>query len=306
MDELSAQQMKDAVAALKKQKNAVIVAHNYQNDEVQNIADEVGDSFYLSKICAKSSAETIVFCGVKFMAESAKILSPQKTVLLPVLQAGCPMADSITAEDVRALKAAHPGAPAVCYINTTAAVKAECDVCCTSSNAVKIVRSLKEREIIFLPDRNLGSYVAAKVPEKTFYLFNGCCVTHNRFGAAEVDAAKKANPGAPVAVHPECAPDVVRAADFVGSTSEIIDFCRKTPAGTVIIGTEMGVLNKLKHDNPEKKFPLVTPRLVCSNMKLTTLKSVYTALKEEKHKIEVEENVRLKAKTCLERMLELA
>lgn len=306
MDELSASQMKDAIFDLKKQKNALIVAHNYQNDEVQDIADEVGDSFYLSKICAKSDADIIVFCGVKFMAESAKILSPHKTVLLPVPEAGCPMADSITAPDVRALKAAHPGAPVVCYINTTAAVKAECDVCCTSSNAVKIVRSLTEREIIFLPDKNLGSYVAGKVPEKTIHLFNGCCVTHNRFGAGEVAAAKKANPGAPVAVHPECAPDVVRAADFVGSTSEIIDFCRKTPAKAVIIGTEMGVLNKLKHDNPEKTFPLVTPRLVCSNMKLTTLKSVYEALKEGKHKIEVEESVRLKAKTCLERMLELA
>ena len=293
------------ISRLKKERNAVIVAHNYQNDEIQNIADEVGDSFYLSKFCAKSSARCIVFCGVRFMAESAKVLSPEKTVLLPELRAGCPMADSVTAEDVRKIRREHPGAVTVCYINTTAEVKAECDICCTSSNAVKIVNSIREKDIIFLPDKNLGSYVRKKCPGKNIILYNGCCVTHNRFGSAEVETARQSYPGAPIAVHPECPPEVVEKADFVGSTSEIIDYCRKVPAKRIIIGTEMGVLHKLKHDSPEKEFFLLSPRLVCSNMKLTTLSSVCQSLREGKHSIEVDEEIRLRAKSCLQRMLEL-
>lgn len=293
------------IKRLKRERNAIIVAHNYQNDEVQDIADEVGDSFYLSRVCAKSDADVIVFCGVRFMAESAKILSPQKNVLLPEKSAGCPMADSITAKDVLRLKAEHPGAPVVCYINTSAQVKAECDICCTSSNAVRIVRDMPEKEIIFVPDKNLGSYVAKHVPEKKLILFDGCCVTHNRFGAGEVEAARRAFPGAPVAVHPECSQQVCDIADLVGSTSEIIDFCKKSDKTRFLIGTEMGVFHKLKNDNPEKEFYLLTPRLICSNMKLTTLKSVYGALKENKNIIEVDENVRLRASGCLERMLKI-
>lgn len=293
----------EEIKRLKHEKNAIIVAHNYQNDEVQDIADKVGDSFFLSRVCAQSDAEVIVFCGVKFMAESAKILSHEKTVLLPEMSAGCPMADSITAEDVIKIKKEHPGAPVVCYINTTASVKSECDVCCTSSNAVKIVKSIPEKEIVFVPDKNLGSYVAKRVPEKHIILFNGCCVTHNRFGAAEVEAAHRLYPDAPIAVHPECAEEVCDRADFVGSTSEIIDFCKKSGQKRFIIGTEMGVFHKLKADSPDKKFYLITPRLICSNMKMTTLKSVYRALSENRNVIEVDENIRQRASACLERML---
>lgn len=293
----------EEIKRLKREKNAIIVAHNYQNDEVQDIADKVGDSFFLSRVCAESDAEVIVFCGVRFMAESAKILSPNKTVLLPESSAGCPMADSITAEDVIKLKKEHPGAPVVCYINTTASVKAECDICCTSSNAVDIVKSIPAKDIIFVPDKNLGSYVAKKVPEKNLILFNGCCVTHNRFGVEEVEAARRLYPDAPVAVHPECSADVCERADFVGSTSEIIDFCKRSDKKRFIIGTEMGIFHKLKADSADKEFYLLTPRLVCSNMKMTTLKSVYRALSENRNVVEVDGNVRLRAVACLERML---
>ena len=297
-------ELSEEIRRLAAQHEAVIVAHNYQVDDVQDVADYVGDSFYLSRICASSPAKVIVFCGVRFMAESAKILSPEKTVLLPEAQAGCPMADSITPEDVRRLRAAHPGAAVVCYINSTAEVKAECDICCTSSNAVRIVRGLKEREVIFVPDQNLGSFVARQVPEKTLHLFNGCCITHHRVTADEVRAARAAYPNAPVAVHPECTPEVVALADFAGSTSEIIDYCGKTDAPAFIIGTEMGVLHKLRRDNPGKQFYLLTPRLICSNMKLTSLQSVCLALRDMRTQIEVDEATRLRAKTCLERMLQ--
>lgn len=293
----------EEIARLKRERNAIIVAHNYQNDEVQEIADEVGDSFYLSRVCANSAADVIVFCGVRFMAESAKILSPQKTVLLPEQSAGCPMADSITSEDVQSLKAAHPGAPVVCYINTSAEVKAECDICCTSSNAVRVVKGLPENEVIFVPDKNLGRYVAQRVPEKTLYLFDGCCQTHNRFGASEVEAARRMYPDAPVAVHPECSEEVCALADFIGSTSEIIEYCKKSPQERIIIGTEMGIFRTLKKDSPQKQFILLTPRLVCANMKMTTLRSVHRALSENRTVIEVDENIRLRATACLERML---
>lgn len=292
------------IKRLKTEKNAILVAHNYQNDEVQAVADVVGDSFYLSRTCANSKADCIVFCGVRFMAESAKILSPEKTVLLPESGAGCPMADSIRPEDVRRLKSEHPGAVVVCYINTTAEVKAECDICCTSSNAIKIVKSIREKDIIFVPDINLGSFVAKHAPEKNIILFNGCCVTHNRFGVREIQLSRQQYPDAAIAVHPECPPAVVEAADFTGSTSEIINYCKKSDKKRFIIGTEMGVLYTLKKDSPDKEFYLLSPRLVCSNMKLTTLNSVYNCLKENKTEIHVDEQMRIKAKTCLERMLQ--
>jgi quinolinate synthase len=293
----------DEIKRLKIERKALIVAHNYQNDEVQAIADAVGDSFYLSKLCASSESQIIVFCGVKFMAESAKILSPHKTILLPEANAGCPMADSITVEDVRKLKFDHPGAVVVCYINSSADVKAESDICCTSSNAIRIVRSIPEKDVVFIPDKNLGSFVAKNVPEKNLILFDGCCETHNRFGLRELEIARSEYPGIPVAVHPECRPEVVENSDFVGSTSEIIDYCRHSTAEAFIIGTEMGVLNKLRADSPTKKFYLLTPRLVCSNMKLTKLTSVERALRENRNDIQVDEAVRLQAITCLERML---
>lgn len=303
MDKLT---MISEIIRLKEEKKALIVAHNYQIDDVQDIADYVGDSFYLSRLCATHPAQTIVFCGVGFMAESAKILSPEKTVLLPEQRAGCPMADSITPPDVRAMREAHPGAVVMCYINTTAEVKAECDICCTSSNAVKIASLLKEDEIIFLPDRNLGHFVAKQLPQKRFYSYDGCCITHARVGVRELAAARARYPEAVVAVHPECPPEVVDAADFAGSTSEIIDYCRASDAKQIIIGTEMGILRTLKRNNPEKEFILLSPRLVCSNMKMTSLQSVYLSLKESRYEVQVDEDTRLRAKTCLTRMLELA
>jgi quinolinate synthase len=300
---------KDALIAtiqeLKREKNALICAHNYQIDAVQAIADVVGDSFALSKYCARTPQEVIVFCGVHFMAESAKILSPGKTVLLPERDAGCPMADMVTADNVRALKRGHPRAAVVCYINTSAAVKAECDICCTSSNAVKVIRSLAAEEIIFVPDKNLGQYIAAQVPEKRMIIWEGFCVTHHRVQAAEVEKAKEAHPDALVLVHPECRPEVVARADFVGSTKQIIDFATASGEKKFIIGTEMGVLARLKKDNPDKTFYLLSPGLICPNMKKTTLTSVATALARMQYRIEVEEEILIKARTSLERMLQV-
>ena len=294
-----------AILALKQERNAVIVAHNYQIDDVQALADVIGDSFALSKYCASVPQDVIVFCGVHFMAESAKILSPQKTVLLPEINAGCPMADMVTAEDVRKLKRDHPRAAAVCYINTSAAVKAESDICCTSSNAVKVIQSLTEEEIIFVPDKNLGNYIAKKVPEKRMIIWDGFCVTHHRVTVEDVQKAKKAHPDAVLLVHPECRPEVVELADFVGSTRQIIDFAAASKEKKFIIGTEMGVLFSLKRNNPEKTFYLLSPGLICPNMKKTRLESVYDALKQMRYTIELEEEIMIKARITLERMLKV-
>lgn len=289
----------------KQEKNAAIVAHNYQIDEVQDIADRVGDSFSLSKYCAATSCDLIVFCGVHFMAESAKILSPEKTVLLPEKDAGCPMADMVTAESLREKKKEHPGCPVVCYINSSAEVKAESDICCTSSNAIKVIQSLPETDILFVPDQNLGHYVQSFLPEKRIILWDGYCITHHRVRREAVERAKALHPDAAVLVHPECRPEVTALADFVGSTSQIIDMAGKIPNDTVIIGTEMGVLHKLKKDNPGKTFYLLSPSFICPNMKKTTLQSVHDALAGHRHVIEVEEAVRNKAVRCLNRMLEV-
>lgn len=293
------------IIELKKARNAVIVAHSYQIDEVQEIADIVGDSFALSKYCASNEADVIVFCGVHFMAESAKILSPQKTVLLPELDAGCPMADMVTAEGLREMKLKYPGAVVVCYINSSAEVKAESDVCCTSSNALNVVRAIEEKDIIFVPDQNLGSYVAGMVPEKNIILWEGFCPTHHKVKAEEVIKIKELHPDALLLVHPECKPDVVNLADYVGSTKQIIDYANQSDREKFIIGTEVGVLHKLKKDNPKKTFYLMSQGLTCPNMKKTTLKSVYDALNEMKYKIELNEEIRLKSRSCLDRMLEI-
>lgn len=239
------------------------------------------------------------------MAESAKILSPQKTVLLPEIDAGCPMADMVTAEALREEKKLHPEAAVVCYINSSAEVKAECDICCTSSNAVKVIKSLKNREILFVPDQNLGSYVAAMVPEKKIILWKGYCITHHRVKPEDVLEAKRIHPDALLLVHPECQPEVAALADYIGSTKQIIDYVNGSSAQKFIIGTEMGVLFKLKRDNPQKGFYLVTPGLVCPNMKKTSIKSVFEALKDMKYEIKLDEQVRTKAKNCLDRMLEI-
>ena len=293
------------ILALKEERNAVIVAHNYQIDDVQEIADIVGDSFALSKYCATNTSEVIVFCGVHFMAESAKILSPEKTVLLPEIDAGCPMAEMVTAEALREEKKKHQDTAVVCYINSTAEVKAESDVCCTSSNAINIIKGIKEKNILFVPDMNLGSYVAKMVPEKNIILWQGFCVTHHKIKLSEVLKMKELHPDALLLVHPECREEIVNIADFVGSTKQIIDFATESTHLKFIIGTEMGVMYKLKLNNPQKTFYLMSQGLLCPNMKKTSLKSVYEALKEMKYKIELDEDIRLKAKRSLDRMLEL-
>jgi quinolinate synthase len=293
------------IKELKEKRNAVIVAHSYQIDDVQEIADMVGDSFALSKYCASNPSKVIVFCGVHFMAESAKILSPEKTVLLPEIDAGCPMAEMVTAEALREEKKRHKDAAVVCYINSTAEVKAESDVCCTSSNAVNIIKAIKQKDIIFVPDMNLGRYVSKMVPEKNIILWNGFCVTHHKIKTSEVEQMKKLHPDALLLVHPECKEEIVNLADFVGSTKQIIDFATESENTKFIIGTEMGVMYKLKLNSPNKIFYLMSQGLLCPNMKKTSLNSIYESLNEMKYKIELDEDIRLKARKSLDRMLEI-
>ncbi|WZL73220.1 quinolinate synthase NadA [Clostridiaceae bacterium 35-E11] len=293
------------IMRLKKEKNAIILAHNYQIPEVQEIADIVGDSLKLSQEAKQTDADMIVFCGVHFMAESAKILSPHKKVLLPVIDAGCPMADMVNPAQLKMFKQEYPNIPIVCYVNSSAAVKAESDICCTSSNAVKVVKSIKADEILFVPDQNLGDYIAKQVPEKSIILWEGFCITHHRVEPADVDVAKNQHPEALVLVHPETRPSIVEKADFVGSTAEIIRYAKESNQKSFIIGTEMGVLHKLRKENPDKKFYLISPALTCFNMKKTALGDVYNALLHEKHEIVVEEEIREKALGALEKMLQL-
>lgn len=288
---------------LKKERDAVILAHLYQNDEIQEIADFTGDSLELSRKAADTEAKTIVFCGVHFMAETAKILSPEKNVLLPVLDAGCPMADMINKEDVLFLKKKYPKAAVVCYVNSSAEVKAASDYCCTSSNAVKLVKNIPEQEIIFIPDQNLGYYVAQQVSEKKIHFWEGYCVTHHFVMKEDAREVRALYPDALILVHPECRPDVLSIADFVGSTSQIIKYARKTEVKNIIIGTEKGILYRLKQENPAKNFLLLSPKLICPNMKKTRLEDVYTVLKDMTNQIEVDNQVREKALVSLDRML---
>lgn len=290
---------------LKAARRAVILAHNYQVGEVQDIADFTGDSLELSRKAAATDAEVIVFCGVHFMAETAKILSPQKTVLLPDLHSGCPMADMATAEAVRARKAQHPGVPVVAYVNTSAAVKAECDICCTSANAPKVVTSLPDDEILFLPDRNLGSWTAEQTG-KRLILWEGFCPTHQRILPEHIDALKAAHPEAVVMAHPECRPEVRRLADVVMSTSGMVRYAKESPAQTIIVATELGILHRLKLDSPAKLFLVPSQVAVCPNMKRITLEKVFWALEEMVHPIEVPEAVRVRALGAIERMLALS
>lgn len=292
------------IKLLKKAANAVILAHLYQEDEIQEVADFTGDSLELSRKAAETKAQVIVFCGVKFMAETAKILSPDKTVLLPAKDAGCPLADTIDSERLSKLRSANPGVPVVCYVNTSAEIKAHSDYCCTSSNAVNLIKHIPQNRIIFIPDQNLGSYVAKKVPEKELILWEGSCITHHRVTARHVDKVKKLHPQVPILVHPECRPEVIEKADFVGSTSQILQYARKSSAATLIIGTEMGVLYRLRKENPHKNFYLLAPGLFCPNMKKTKLEDVYQSLANMKNQISVTEEIRIKALSALNRMLE--
>lgn len=293
------------IKRLKNEKNAVILAHNYQIPEIQDIADIVGDSLKLSEEAASTNADIIVFCGVHFMAESAKILSPTKKVLLPAIDAGCPMADMVTGEKLRIYKEKNPDTTVVCYVNTSAEVKAECDVCVTSSNALKIVESIESDKILFAPDRNLGSYINSKLKDKQMDLWDGFCITHERVKEEEIKMVKDKKSGVKIAVHPECNPAVLTHADFIGSTSQIIEFVRNSDDKEFIIGTEMGILHTLRKENVSKKFTLLSPALICYNMKKTTLEDVYHVLLTEENEITIDEEIRQKASKSLTRMLEL-
>ncbi len=298
-------ELRNRIKNLKEEKNAVIVAHSYQVDEVQEIADLVGDSFELSRFCAECKEDIVVFCGVHFMAESAKILSPQKMILLPEIDAGCPMADMVTKEDLIKMKKKYPEAKVVCYINSSADVKAESDICCTSSNAVNVVKSINAKEIIFVPDKNLGSYVQQFVKDKKIILWDGYCITHHRVQKEEVKKVKQFYPDAKLLVHPECRKEIVEMADFVGSTKMIINHAKEIKDKNIIIGTEMGVLHKLKKDNPDKSFYMLSKSFICPNMKKTTLESVYNSLENNIYNIEISDEIISKAKDSLERMLKV-
>jgi len=286
---------------LKKVRNAVVLGHNYQVESVQLVSDHLGDSLVLARIGAESDADLIVLCGVHFMAESAKILNPEAKVVLPSLSAGCPMADMITAEQLRGFKAQHPGAPVVCYVNTSAAVKAESDVCCTSSNAVRVVESLDADEILFVPDRNLGAYVASQTG-KNVVPWDGFCYVHNMFVPEDVVVATAAHPGAPVVVHPECPPNIIDMADFVASTEGMVKLAEEHDS--LIVGTEIGLVERLKRDFPGKSFYPLSPFAVCRNMKMIDLPQVVWSLDNEEHVIEVPADVLDGARRSLERMLE--
>jgi quinolinate synthase len=290
------------ILRLAEERDALILAHNYQRDEIQELAHITGDSLALSMEAARTEKSVIVFCGVHFMAESAAILAPEKTVLLPRLDAGCPMADMITAEGLREFKSKYPGVPVVTYVNSSAAVKAESDICCTSSNAVNVVASLADKEVILAPDRNLGRYIADQV-DKTCYFWDGYCPTHERFTVADVEAIKADFPDALFIAHPECPPEVLAQADHICSTSGMYSFASENPAKQFIVGTEAGILYRLRKENPDKEFILPTTRLICPNMKLTSVEDILKSLQTMSPQVTVPEEVRIPAKITLDRML---
>jgi len=292
----------EEINKLRKEKNAIILAHNYQRPEIQDIADFLGDSLELAREGAKTDARIIVFCGVRFMAETAKILSPEKTVLLPRKEAGCPMADMITAEDLRRLKKNYPDAKVVSYVNTNADVKAESDICYTSVNAVKVVKNISAKRIIFTPDKNLAAY-CQKFVDKEIIPWNGCCYVHERITEKEVRLVKEKFPDALLLVHPECNPSVIELADEVLSTSGMLNFAKKSDKKRFLIGTEEGLIYRLKKENPGKEFYAAGTAKMCRNMKLTTLNDVYLSLKEERYAIELPEGIIESAGKTLKAML---
>jgi quinolinate synthase len=294
----------EKILRLKRQKKAVILAHNYQLGEVQDIADFVGDSLELSQQAAQTDAEVIVFCGVRFMAETASILCPDKIVLLPDINAGCPLADMITAESLRQRKKELPEAIVVCYVNSSAEVKAESDICCTSANGDKIVESLDAKEILFVPDQYLGHYVSTKTNKK-MSLWPGFCPTHVRIQPQDITRLKQDYPQAKVIVHPECKPEVIALADEVASTSGMCRFAQRTEAKEIIVGTEIGIIHRLKKENPEKRFIPVSEQAICPTMKLITLESILWSLEEMAYEVKVPEEIRVRAKVAVDRMLEV-
>ena len=296
----------DKILKLKKEKNAVILAHCYQNVEIDSVADFVGDSLYLSRKAKETDADIIVFAGVSFMAETAKLLSPDKKVLLPRLESGCFMADMINVEQLREFKAKYPNIPTVCYVNSTAAIKAECDVCCTSSNALKVVKNLNVPEVLFLPDTYLGKWVESKLGGKVKVItYNGFCPTHLRLRPEDMEFSRREHPSSKILAHPECHMAVSALADFVGSTKEIIDYVKNTDFKEYTIATEKGVFDRLQRDYKDKVFYLLKDTLVCQNMKWNTLDDIYNSLLREEHEITLDEEISAKAIACINRMFEI-
>lgn len=297
--------LKDEILKLKKEKNAVILGHCYQNIEIDEVTDYVGDSLYLSQMAAKTDADIIVFAGVYFMAQTAKIISPNKKVLLPNMQSGCLMADMIDLKQLREFKAQHSEMPVVCYVNSTAEVKSECDICCTSSNAVKIVDSLKSKEIMFVPDTYLGKWVESQLGNVKVNTFTGFCPTHLRIKPEDVDSAREKYPDALVLAHPECHKEVCLKADYVGSTTGIMKYAMESDNKQFIIATEKGVVDRLQRDCKDKDFILIKDSIVCPNMKRNSLEDIYNVLKNETNEITVDEEMAKKALKCIDRMLEV-
>lgn len=296
----------EKIKKLKKEKNAVILAHCYQNVEIDEVADYVGDSLYLSQRANETNADIIVFAGVYFMAQTAKLLSPDKKVLLPRMESGCRMADMIDLEQVKEFKSLHPNIPVVCYINSTAEVKSECDMCCTSSNAVKVVESMRAKEILFLPDTYLGKWVEAKLGNIKITTYPGFCPTHLQIKPKDILEAREKYPNAKVLAHPECHQEVVKLADYVGSTTGIMKYAIESDNKQFIIATEKGVVDRLKRDYPDKEFILIKDNIICPNMKWHTLQDIYDALEKEQHEITVDAEVAKKAVNCINRMLEVS
>lgn len=296
----------EEIQKLKEEKDAVILAHYYVEPEVQAIADYVGDSFYLSKVAVGLSEQTIVFCGVSFMGESAKVLNPEKTVLMPDAEADCPMAHMADADTIQAMREKYEDLAVVCYINSTAELKRHSDVCVTSANAVQIVKALPNKYIFFIPDRNLAHYVAGLVPEKTFVYNEGYCPTHERMQTEEIRRAKEMHPQAEVLSHPECPQAVLAMSDYIGSTTGIINYARKSGAKEFIICTEIGVRYQLQQDNPQKKFYFTETEPVCPDMKRITLEKILHVLKTGDNEVQVDTGLREESRKPLERMLELA
>lgn len=298
-------ELKEKIHELKTNKNAVILAHYYQRDEIQEVADFVGDSLALSIEASKTNAKIIVFCGVRFMAETAKILSPQKKVLLPVSNAGCPLADMATSENVLKIKQEIKDVSIVSYVNTNVDVKMISDICCTSANAINVVKSLKSEKILFVPDKHLGAYVKNNVKDKQIYLFDGYCLVHDSFSKDDIENLLVLHKTAKVCVHPESPMGVIELADFVGSTAGIIRYCKESTAKEFIIATENGIVCELKKQAPNKIFYTLGPKAVCVNMKKTTLKDVFNALENEVHEINLTDEQIQKAKKPIERMIEI-
>ena len=297
-------ELRERLKVLKKERNAIILAHYYQRDEIQEVADFRGDSFLLAQKAAETDAEVIVFCGVHFMGESAKILAPNKKVIIPDERAGCPMADMVNVEGLRKLKEQHPNAKVVTYINSSAEIKAETDICCTSANAVKVIQSLDAEEIIWVPDKNLGHYVQQHT-DKKMIIWEGYCNTHDMLTIKDVVEMRAKYPDAEFVVHPECRPEVVEMGDFVGSTTAILEYCKKSDRKQFIVGTEDGTGYQLRVDSPDKTFHFATKFLVCPNMKVNNLKKLVKALDTMKPEIYVPPAVADRARLSLERMLQV-